>query len=112
MSLFDFIIIIINITVTSAGAMLLKYAAMKKLPSEKFLFSAFAMFIYALMSMLTLYLYSKFEIIFVQTILAFTFVLTPIYAHFLIKEKLNIKVIFGLLLIVIGVFFISLGYSV
>jgi drug/metabolite transporter (DMT)-like permease len=112
MQLTDLFLVLINVLVTSGGGLLLKVASGQKLWRNRILFTAGGMGIYFMMSFITLFLYSRYNLVLVQTLLSFTYVMIPVFAFLFLKEQLNRKIFLGLLLIIIGVFFVNLGNTI
>ncbi|MEP7104012.1 MAG: hypothetical protein ABI721_04870 [Candidatus Dojkabacteria bacterium] len=112
MQILDILLIIIDVSITSLGGVFLKVGATRKNLLVKLFFVGLGIGIYLGMSFITVFLYSKYSIVFVQTALAFTYVTTPLFAMIFLKEKASKKIFLGLLLIVIGVFFVSYGNSI
>ena len=106
----DILLLMTNVCVTSLGVVLLKAGATSTKFRRKYtyIFSGFS--IYFMMSLITIYLYSRYQLVFVQTLLSLTYVLSPVFAALILKEKLNKGIVFGLVLLVFGIFLVSISY--
>ena len=64
-------------------------------------------FLYFLSAVVWSYLLTRFDISFVQPILALTYVATPILAIFILRENVPVMRWVGILIIIIGVFVVA-----
>lgn len=111
MSFIDILLVIVNIVVTSLGAIILKIGATKDhiLSKLSLIFSGLS--IYVLMSFITVYLYSRYSLILVQVLLSFTYIVTPFLAYKILGEKLPVRIWIGIILIVLGITAVSYGLT-
>lgn len=87
----------------------IKIGTTKEDPLKKYLIIGGGLFVYFSMSILTVYLYSKYSLVLIQSSLALTFIVSPILAKFILKEKLPRRTWTSIFIIFIGIVIISLG---
>lgn len=120
-------IFILGITLGSLGGILMKIGAghigaveISSLSNVgSFIFKAltdtslvFGLALYFISAIIWSYLLTKFDISYVQPILALTYVLTPILAIFILQEHVSYMRWAGIVIIVIGVFVVARSASV
>lgn len=109
MRLIDIALILLNIAVTGYASILLKIGALKKKRLLQLSIIGFGMGVYFAMSFITLYLYSKYNLILIQALLALTYLVTPVFAHLILKERINKKTLVGFATLIVGIIVINLG---
>lgn len=110
----EWLLIFVGITLSSLGAILLKLGAVRISYEVDFFYVLkqiilswriiIGCIMYLLPVFIWIYLLKKTELTFLQPIFSLVYVVTPFFAFFILNETLSIYRIFGVIIIVIGIF--------
>ncbi len=105
----DIFLMIINVAFTSFAVIIIKLSGIQQSNLKKYAYLLFSMGIYVLMSFITVYMYSKYSLFLIQALLTFTYLLSPILAILLLKEKVDLKAFWGIAFIMAGIILVGYG---